>query len=491
MAATDRSHPFLNDFPKRLLIGGKWVAAGDDRQLTTFDPSTGEPLGQLADATTEDVDNAVTAARRAFEFGWSRTKPFERQNLLLGLADLIESNFDELARLDSIDYGGPISRTSGLLRRALALVRYYAGQATTIHGETIENSVPGDILSHTIKEPLGVVAAIIPWNSPLTMTLWKLGPILAAGCTVVLKPAPEASLVALRIGELVEEAGFPAGVVNIVTGTGEAGAALASHPGVDKVTFTGSTATGQAIIRASANNIKRVSLELGGKSPNIIFADADLETAVPGAALAVFANSGQICSAGTRLYVHDNIYEEFVGRFVEFTQTLKVGDSLDPSTQLGPVVSRSQLSRVLKYIDVGQKEGATLKSGTVPPFVHQHGYFVPPAIFCDVSADMTISREEIFGPVVGIARFSKFEDVIALSNKTEFGLGAGVWTQDLRTAHRAIRSLRAGSVWVNCYQAMDVAVPFGGYKMSGYGRESGYRHVEDYVNVKSAFINLA
>jgi aldehyde dehydrogenase (NAD+) len=421
-------------------------------------------------------------------------RPFERQNLLLKLADLVERNFEELAELDTLDMGAPISRTRGNKLRVLGMLRYYAGQATAMHGETIENSLPGEIFSYTLKEPVGVVGAIIPWNGPLAATIWKIGPAIATGCTVVLKPAEEAPLTSLRVAELAMEAGVPAGVINVVPGFGEtAGAALASHPDVDKIAFTGSHVTGQSIVKASAGNLKRVSLELGGKSPDIVFADADLDSAVPGAAMAVFANSGQICSAGTRLFVEDKVYDEFVGRVAEFGRKLQVGNGLDPGTQIGPLVSQQQLDRVSSYLDIGQKEGAKALAGgarlTEGPL--SKGYFVPPTVFANVQDNMRIAQEEIFGPVISAISFKDSDDLIKRANATSFGLGSGVWTRDVSKAHRVAKALRAGSVWVNCYQAMDPAVPFGGYKMSGYGRESGKQHVEEYLNVKAVWIKTA
>ncbi|WP_421992520.1 aldehyde dehydrogenase family protein [Roseococcus sp.] len=484
-------HPFLDGKLKRMLIDGKWLEAASGKTFETFNPATGELLATVAEGDAEDIDRAVAAARRAFEGPWSRVKPFERQNLLLKLADLVDKHFDELADLDTLDMGAPMSRTRGSRLRAVGMLRYYAGQTTAIHGETIENSLPGDIHSFTLKEPVGVVGAIIPWNGPLTATIWKIGPAIATGCTVVLKPAEEAPLTPLRLAELCMEAGIPPGVVNVVPGYGEtAGAALSAHRDVDKVAFTGSHVTGQKIIQASAGNLKRVSLELGGKSPDVVFADADLDAAVPGAAMAVFANSGQICSAGTRLFVERKIYEEFSQRVADFGKTLKVGDGRDPEVQVGPLVSVEQLERVTGYLSIGRQEGARPLSGgeRLTEGALSKGFFVPPTVFADVKDDMRIAQEEIFGPVISAIPFDDIEEVIGRANRTGFGLGSGLWTRDVTKAHKLAKAIRAGSVWINCYQAMDPAVPFGGYKMSGYGRESGKQHVEEYLNVKSVWI---
>ncbi|HUC66930.1 MAG TPA: aldehyde dehydrogenase family protein [Stellaceae bacterium] len=487
-------HPFLDGSVKRMLIGGQWVPAVSGKTFESRDPATGKLLAKVAEGDAEDIERAVAAARRAFDGPWRKVKPFERQQMLLKLADLVERHFEELSLLDTLDMGAPISRTLANRRRVLGMLRYYAGMATALHGETVENSLPGEIFSYTLKEPVGVVGAIIPWNGPLGASVWKIGPALATGCTVILKPAEEAPLTPLRLGELILEAGIPEGVVNIVPGYGEtAGAALAAHPGVDKVAFTGSHLTGQKIVQASAGNLKRVSLELGGKSPDIVFADADLETAVPGAGMAVFANSGQICSAGTRLFVERRVYDEFTDRVAAFGKSLQVGNGVDPKTQIGPLVSEQQLDRVTGYLRIGQEEGARALSGgsrvTAGPLAE--GYFVPPTVFAGVRDDMRIAQEEIFGPVLSAIPFQDIEEVVTRANATPFGLGSGVWTRDVNKAHRLAKGIRAGSVWVNCYQAMDPAMPFGGYKMSGYGRESGLQHLEEYLNVKAVWIKTA
>src|SRR6187399_47064 len=382
-----------------MLIDGKWVDAASGKRFESRNPATGELLATVAEGDAEDINRAVAAARRAFEGPWSKVKPFERQGMLLRLADLVEKHFEELSQLDTLDMGAPISRTRGNRLRVLGMLRYYAGQATALHGETIENSLPGEIFSYTQKEPIGAVGAIIPWNGPLSASVWKIGPAIATGCTVVLKPAEEAPLTSLRLAELCMEAGIPPGVVNVVPGYGEtAGAALASHPGVDKVAFTGSHVTGQSIIRASAGNLKRVSLELGGKSPDIVFADADLDAAVPGAAMAVFANSGQICSAGTRMFVEQKVYDEFTHKVAAFAKALRVGNGANPETQVGPLVSEQQLERVTSYLDIGQKEGARALAGggRVTEGALSKGYFVSPTVFAGVQDNMRIAQEEIF-----------------------------------------------------------------------------------------------
>src|ERR1700712_2212268 len=393
-------HPYADGSYKQMLIDGKWVDAASGKKFETHNPATGELLATVAEGDAEDINRAVAAARRAFEGPWSRVKPFERQSLLLKLADLVEKHFDELSALDTVDMGAPLSRTRLYRGRAIGMLRYYAGQATALHGETIENSLPGEIFSYTLKEPVGVVGAIIPWNGPLTATIWKIGPAIATGCTVILKPAEESPLTSLRLAELCMAAGIPPGVVNVVPGYGEtAGAALASHPDVDKVAFTGSHVTGQSIIRASAGNLKRVSLELGGKSPDIVFADADLSQAVPGAGMAVFANSGQICSAGTRLFVEKKIYDEFVSRVADFSKTLRVGNGSDPETQVGPLVSQEQMTRVSSYLAIGRQEGARPLSGgeRLTDGAMAKGFFVPPTGFAAVCDDMRIAGGEIFG----------------------------------------------------------------------------------------------
>ncbi|WP_088189850.1 aldehyde dehydrogenase family protein [Sphingobium sp. Z007] len=485
--------PALLDTPHQdMLIGGQRVPALSGQRFETRNPATGDLLATVAQGGAEDVDRAVKSARAAFEGPWRRMKPVERQRIMLRLADLVEQHFEELAMLDTLDLGAPYSRTIMGKARAGALLRYYAGQATLIAGDTIDNSAMGDVLSHTLKEPIGVVAAINPWNGPIGMSVWKAGPVLATGCTLVMKPAEQTPLSALRFGELCLEAGVPDGVINILTGLGDAGAALSSHPDVDKIAFTGSTGVGEKILHAAAGTMKRVTVELGGKSPNIVFADADLDKAVPAAAMAVFANAGQICSAGTRLFVQSSIHDEFMERLAAFTKTIKVGDPLGPTTQMGPVVSLAQMDKILAFIDGANMQGARplTGGGRMSGAGYDAGYFIEPTIFTHVADDMTIAREEIFGPVLSAFTFDTIEEVLTRANATEFGLGSGVWTRDLGTAHRMARGIRAGSVWVNCYQMLDPAVPFGGYRMSGFGRESGPHHIEDYLETKAVWINL-
>jgi aldehyde dehydrogenase (NAD+) len=483
---------FLSCGPIGLLIDGNLVPAESGRTFESINPATGDSLALIADGGPADIDNAVRSARAAFEGEWSRWKPHDRQRALTRLADLFEAHVDELGLLDTLDMGAPWARTRNPAR-PLGLLHWYAAQAVALHGETIPNSLAGDFFSYTVKEPIGVVAGIIPWNAPIPGALWKIGPVLATGCTLVLKPAEDASLTAIRLGMLCLEAGIPPGVINVVPGGGAtAGHALVTHPGIDKIAFTGSLETGRRIIAASATNVTRLTLELGGKSPDIVFADSDLDQAVPGAAMAIFGNSGQVCSAGSRLFVQRAIYDEFVTRVAEFGANLRIGNGIDPDTQLGPLVSQLQLDQVLAYIDSGTGEGARPITGgkRLTDGALANGFFVAPTVFDSVRDEMRIATEEIFGPVVTAVPFDDVDEVARRANATEFGLGAGVWTTNVRTAHRMAQAVKAGSIWVNGYQAMDPAVPFGGMKRSGFGRESGREQLDEYLDVKAVWINL-
>ncbi len=485
---------FLSDQPKRMLIDGRWVEAIGGKTFKAINPATGEVLATVAEADREDIERAVKAARQAFHGAWAKVKPAERQRLLLRLADLLDANAAELAELETLNNGMPITMAKPTIGRVTDLLRYYAGWATKIHGETIETSVPGEFFTYTLREPVGVVGAIVPWNSPLVTATWKLAPALAAGCTVVLKPAEQTPLTTLRMGELILEAGFPAGVINICPGFGPtAGAALAEHPDVDKIAFTGEYLTGQSIVKASAGNLKRVTLELGGKSPDIVFADADLDQAVPGAAWGIFRLSGQVCCAGSRLFVEQRVYDRFLSNMAEHASKIRVGNGMDPETQMGPLISKEQLERVTGYLKAGKEEGAkpVIGGSRLEGGDYTKGFFVAPTIFDHVQPGMRIAREEIFGPVLTAIPFRDLDEVVSLSNRTHYGLAGGVWTRDVRKAHRVAKALQAGVVWVNCYNVFDAAMPFGGYKMSGYGRESGVHALESYTQVKSVWMNVA
>lgn len=493
IATTDRGlSGFLSGASKQILIGGKWTAAASGREFETFNPSTGGVLTSVAQGDAEDVERAVRSARTAFEGEWSKWKPYDRQRLLMKVHDLVEKNFDELALIETMDMGAPLSRTQGMKKFMSQAIMFYATQTSHSSGETLRNSLPGDYTTLTFKAPVGVVGGILAWNAPLISQWWILGPVLATGCTVVLKPAEEASLSVLRMAELLQEAGVPDGVVNVVTGFGDtAGAALVAHPDVDRVSFTGSTDVGRKIVTASAGNLKRLQLELGGKSPDIVFADADLDLAVPGAAMAVFSNSGQICYAGTRLFVERGIHEEFIERLSTFSRTLRVGPGTDPNAQLGPLVSGAQLDRVMHYVELGTKEGASLAVGGKRLGGDlAGGYFVEPTIFTGVQNHMSIARDEIFGPVISVIPFDGAEQAVMLANDTEYGLGGAVWTRNINTALKMAHSIKAGSVWVNCYGQLDPGVGFGGYKMSGYGWKGGPGHVESFLYQKGVCINL-
>jgi aldehyde dehydrogenase (NAD+) len=473
------------------LINGEHVEPSGGQWFDAVDPCTGAVIAQIAEGNQADIDRAVAAARVALEDGpWAKFKPSERQAVMLKLADLVEAEFDDIALVDTMEMGRPITMSKLMKSMVVRALRHYAGLATAIHGQTMGNSALVDLTSFTLREPVGVVGAIIPWNGPVFCAAWKCAPALAAGCTVVMKPSEKGSLTPLRFGELCLEAGIPPGVVNVVTGHGAVGAALSDHVDVDKITFTGSCGTGQKIIAASAGTVKRVTMELGGKSPNIIFADADLDLAVPAAGMAIFNNSGQVCSAGSRIFVERAIHDEFVARLVEFGKTLKLGHTLDPATQIGPIVSQGQFDRVCSYLDLGPKEGVTVALGgsALRDGDFGKGFYVSPTVFGGAEDSMRVAREEIFGPVACVLPFDSFDEVIARANDTVFGLAAAVWTQDITRAHRAVKRIKAGTVWVNHYGAMDPAVPFGGYKMSGFGREGGTEHIESYLQTKGVWI---
>jgi aldehyde dehydrogenase (NAD+) len=484
--------PFLTgSAAKQHFIDGAWKPALAGETIETRNPTTGAVLARLARGRAADVDAAVAAARKAFEGPWSRFTPAQRHGLLIKILQTVEKHWDELALLESMDMGAPLARLKGIKERNLQTILFFASQTQACRGETIPNSLPGNFTTMTIKAPVGVVGGIIPWNGPLVSQWWILGGALATGCTVVMKPAEDASLSVLRMAELLLEAGVPEGVINVVTGLGsEAGAALAAHPDVDRVAFTGSTVTGREIIKASAVNMKRLSLELGGKSPDVIFADADLDKAVPGAAMGVFNNSGQICYSGTRVFVQRSIQDEFAKRVAAFCKTLKVGHPMDPATQLGPLISQRQLDRVLGYMDIGANEGATLVAGGKRVGGElASGYFVEPTVFCNVHNDMRIAREEIFGPVMSVIPFDTADEALALANDTIYGLGGAVWTQNIRTATKMMHGIKAGQVWINCYGAVDIGVGFGGYKQSGYGWKGGSDHVDGFLYQKAVTIN--
>jgi aldehyde dehydrogenase (NAD+) len=497
--ATMQTPPFSNAVqqflskPIPMLIDGHWRPASDGQWMVATDPATGMSLGRFAAGTANDAREAVQAAGRAFRGTWKRITPYDRGRLLFKVAALIEKHATELAELITLDNGKPLWEANKEVGTAVSWTEYYAGWTTKLTGETIPVSIPGQFLNFTTREPLGVVAGITPPNYPLTMPLYKAIPALATGNTIVLKPSEDASLVALRLGELFQEAGLPDGVVNIVTGLGEVvGATLADDVEVDKITFTGSTEVGRALVRASAGNLKRVSLELGGKSPNIVFADADLEAALKGVFMGIFFCQGEICSAGSRLFLEESIYEEFTTQLAAMARGVKLGHGLHPETKMGPLVSRSQQQRVLDYVRIGSEENAiALSGGRVPSDELSHGCFVEPTVFANVNNQMRIAREEIFGPVVCAIPFRDLPDAIAKGNDSPFGLAAGVWTRDIRKAHQAASALEVGTVWVNCYNAFDNASPWGGFKQSGWGREKGPYGLELFTQIKSVVINYS
>jgi len=475
--------------PKQLLINGKWVPSKSGKTFESINPATEEVLISVAEGDKADVDEAVKAARKALDEGkWSQIGPHQRAQYLFKIAELIDKHGDELAELETLDNGKGVTFSKGFdIPAAAETFRYYAGWCTKIYGET--NPSDPSMFNYTLREPVGVCGQIIPWNFPLLMAAWKLGPALACGNTVILKPAEQTPLTALRLGELILEAGLPEGVVNVITGFGPgAGSSIAEHPGIDKVAFTGSTEVGKIILKASAGNLKRVSLELGGKSPNIVFPDADMKQAVPTSMMGVFFNSGQVCCAGTRIFVQQDIYDNFVDQLTTFSKAVSWGDPLDPATVMGPVVSKEQFDRVKGYLDTGKKEGARVTVGGETG--SGRGYFVKPTLFAGVHNGMKIAREEIFGPVAAAIPFKDESDAVFQGNDTEYGLAAAVWTRDVSRAHKVARALKAGTVWVNCYNNLDTISPFGGYKQSGFGRELGKHALELYTQIKSVYVKL-
>ncbi len=481
--------PTVADQP--MFIGGKWVESVSGKTFATVNPATGETICRVAEGDSADIDLAVKAARKAYETGpWPKMNPSERGRLINKLADAIEANKNELASLETLDNGKPIGESVAAdLPLTVQCYRYFAGWADKNHGHTIP--IDGNYFCYTRHEPVGVVGQIIPWNFPMLMQAWKWAPALACGNTLVLKPAEQTPLTALRIAKLAQDVGFPDGVINVVPGYGPtAGAALAAHMDVDKIAFTGETGTGKIVMTAAAqSNLKRVSLELGGKSPNVVFADADLDAAVEGAYFGLFFNQGQCCVAGSRLFVEERAYDEFVHKIAAKAKGRKIGDPFDIRTEQGPQVSEEQMHRVNGYIDAGKKDGARLVAGG-DTTNHPRGYFVQPTVFADVQDEMTIAREEIFGPVMSILKFETIDEVIERGNRTHFGLAAAVWTKDIQKALRLSNSLKAGTVWVNCYDIFDAAAPFGGFKMSGIGRELGSYALQMYTEVKTVIMAM-
>ena len=488
---TESAKQFLSRPVHHLFIDGERVPAASGETLKTYAPSSGDELARFSCGGESDIDRAVAAARRAFEGDWSSWTPYQRQDLIVRVKQVLDERFEELAQIESLDMGTPISRVLASKSSLMRMLSFFAAQALTISGETLMNGIPGSVATMTLKAPVGVVGGIIPWNGPLNSQFWIIGAVLASGCTTVLKPAQYASLSVLRVAEILHEAGVPAGVVNVVTGRGsEAGTALASHLGVDRVAFTGSTETGQRIIEASTSNIKKLQLELGGKSADIVCADADLDKAVPSVAMGVFANSGQICYAGTRVLVQRSIVEEFTRRLLAHMETIRVGHSLDPEATLGPVISESQLDTVLSYVDVGVSEGAELLHGGSRVDGLGGGYYMQPTVFGSVTNQMRIAREEIFGPVMSILPFDEVEDAIAIANDNDFGLGGAVWSENVSTALRVVQGVHTGTMWVNCYGYIDPMVGFSGTKLSGYGAKGTSAHMDTYLYTKSVYIQL-
>jgi acyl-CoA reductase-like NAD-dependent aldehyde dehydrogenase len=488
-ALSDAARDFVAAGPHGVLIGGERVQAADGRTFQTIDPATGEAICEVAHAGAADADRAVTAARSALDGPLRKVHAAKRSSLMNSLAELIKANGRQLAELESLDNGKPITAAQGDIAASVNHLRYYAGWPTKIEGETIPVSAR-DVLCYTLREPVGVCAQIVPWNYPLLMAIWKVSPALAAGCSIVLKPAEQTPLTALRLGELALEAGFPEGTLNVLTGDGATGAALVEHPGVQKVAFTGSTVVGREIGEKCGRSLKRVTLELGGKSPNIILPDADLDAAVKGSFQGIYSNSGQACNAGSRLYVQRGLFDDVTERLAAFAAEAKVGPGLDPETQFGPVVSEEQYDRVAGYIDSGLADGAEAVAGGSPGEVDGGGYFISPTLFTGVSDEMRIAREEIFGPVLVAMPFEDLEEVARRANDTEYGLAAGLWTRDISQAHKLASMLQAGSVYINTWGGGDPAAPFGGYKASGVGREKGHANLDAYLETKTVWAQL-
>ena len=476
---------------KQLLINGEWRDASNGKTQPVVNPATEEVIAEVASATPEDVDAAVQAARAALEGPWGKMPARERGRLVYKLGEQLMAEADEMARLETLHNGKPITESRHVeIPMAAECLQYFAGWADKVHGETVP--VKGGQLVYTLREPVGVVAAIVPWNFPLLIAIWKVAPALAMGNTVILKPASQTPLTALKLGEMATNLGFPPGVLNVITGSGStAGQAIVDHPGIDKIAFTGDTSTGKGIMKSAADTLKHITLELGGKSPNIVFADADLDAAVRGATMGIFYGKGEVCAAGSRLLVESSIKDEFLAKVADRAKKMTAGDPLNPKTRLGAISSKSQMERVLGYIETAKKEGATLLAGGERADIGTgKGYFLQPTVFGNVTGDMTIAREEIFGPVLAAIEFTDVEDAINKANSSIYGLASGVWTKDVKKAHYVASKLKAGTVWINTYNVYDTAAAFGGYKQSGFGREMSMHALEYYTQVKTVWVDL-